>query len=295
MAYQTNSGDFFDYLHQLLTEKKVNETIKILTGATSSDATLHGDLKFLRHRVDKKLVVSPTHPRGASPEQIKSVIKLVAEIKNAHARRNVTVSTIIEPSKDALTAIQNNHPSATAKKKKSALPWILLFLLLGGGAAGYFFKDKILANETIQQILPNGFSSSEKTENATPEKTTSSKKRKKKKPSKVTSSKKNSSKPSATALGKWYIQIASYGKLDQALSKRKRVKMSFDRAIILQKNINGKVNYRVVIPGFSNKEAAENFKVERKVNNLHIGAFTQPFSRDCRNLKESKKNIYVCG
>ena len=295
MAYQTKSGDFFDYLHQLLIENKINDTTKIITGATSADATLHGDLKFLKHQASKKLMVSARNPRGASKEQIKSMIKLVAEIKNAHARRNVFVSSAIEPSKDAMASIQNNNSSSPTKKKKSILPWVLLFLLFGGAATGYFFKDKILGNETIQQMLPEASSSIKETESPKPKKTTSTKKRKKKKPAKVTSSKKNASKPSAVALGKWYIQIASYGKLDQALSKRKRVQMSFDRAIILQKNINGKTNYRVVIPGFTNKESAENFKSERKVNSLHIGAFTQPFSRDCRNLTEAKVNIYVCG
>lgn len=295
MAYQTNTEEFFDYLNQLLIEKRVNETIKILSDATSSDPTLHGDLKFLKLRVNKKLMV-PAGSIGKPPtESIRNISKLINEMKNAHSRRNVIVSTLTEPSSQTFQKVQKGKSKkTTGTKKRSILPWVLLLLLLGGGAASYFFKDKILQNEYIQKVIPEGWTSTES--NATvPAKNTSNKKpAKKTKPTKTTSSKKTTSNRSNTNLGNYYIQIASYGELNQALNKRERVEMSFDRAIVLQKKIDNESNYRVVIPGFSNKDAAEDFKADRKVNSLHVGAFTRAFNNDCRNLQESDSNIYVC-
>lgn len=322
MAYQTKSDEFFDFLHQLLVENKVNETIHLLSDATSVDATLHGDLKFLKLRVNKKLMVPAESVGGPPKDQIRDVIKLLGELKKAHNRRKVMVSTYTEPSKKGIKAIKKviiNKPKptysstatasttatsatvtatapanpiaeineATPKKKRAIWPWVLLLFLIGGGASGYFFKDKILQNEYVQKVIPEGWISEADIEsNTTPVKNTSNKK--------TTTPKKTTSKPSKTSLGRWYIQIASYPTLGQALNKRKRVEMSFDRSVVLQKNLKGKPNYRVVIPGFSDKKAAESFKAERKVGKLHIGAFAQAFSRDCRDLKESESNIFIC-
>lgn len=296
MAYQTNSREFFDYLNQLLLEKKVNDTIEILSDASSADPTLNGDLKFLKLRVNKKLMVPVGSTSAPSAEHIRDLGKLINEMKNAHSRRNVIVSTLKSPSN---TPAKNNitspaYATASTPKKRRVWPWLLLVLLLGGSAGAYFFKDKILANEFVQNILPEGFlsdASSEKTPVITASNDSTSKANKSKK---TTSSKKKSTTRSSKTLGRYYIQIASYAKLDQALSKRKRVEMSFDRAIILQKKSSNASNYRVVIPGFSSKNNAEKFKKDRKVNNLHVGAFTRAFSNDCKNLEESDSNIYVC-
>ena len=341
MAYQTNTDEFFDFLHQLLIENKVNETIHLLSDATSTDATLHGDLKFLKLRANKKLMVLSGGVGGTHKEKVKDVIKLLGELKKAHNRRKAMVSTLTEPSKKGVKSIKkiartapvtstiNTAKTATAttsttrtinqsaaaaaatatttrtstatpvspinginnvtpKKKRAVWPWVLLFLLLGGGAAGYFLKDKITQNSFVQKILPAGWiSDAELEEDSTPVKNTSNKKDKKRTTSSTT-------KPSKISLGRWYIQIASYPTLKQALDKRERIEMSFDRAIVLQKNINGKTNYRVVIPGFSEKKIAETFKKDRKVGKLHIGAFTRAFNKDCRDLKESESNIFVC-
>ena len=327
MAYQTKSDEFFDFLQQMLVENKVSETIQLLSDATSGDPTLHGDLKFLKLRANKKLMV-PAGMTAPAKDQIRDVIKLLGELKKAHNRRKVLVSTITEPSKKGIKSLKkkyvatpvvttptNNTKSYTAtttstkkagtttpinpitainetgtKKKRTVWPWVLLFFLLSGGAAGYFFKDKILQNEFVQKVIPAGWISETvdtPDDNPTPAKTTSNKKTDKKKTT-------TSVKPSKTSLGRWYIQIASYPTLAQALSKRKRVAMSFDRSVVLKKDIGGKENYRVVIPGFSDKKTAEKFKKERKVGKLHIGAFAQAFSRDCRDLKESDSNIFVC-
>ena len=302
MAYQTNSGDFFDYLTQLLVENKVSEMVQILSDASSSDTTLNGDLKFLKLRANKKLMV-PAGGIGSPPKtQIQDVIKLVKELKNAHYRRNVKVNTLSEPSKSAMEVIQKNNPSSSSsKKKRSVWPWILLLLLLGGGVAGYYFKDQILQNEYVKKIVPEGFLSSdnasdnnkssvlpEKPKKISPKKQPTSPKKQ------PTSPKKKVTKPSSTGIGKYFIQIASYSEFDQAKSKRKRVEMSFDRAFILQKDLGGKPNYKIVIPGFATRENAEDFQDDRKVDKLYIGAFIQPFSSGCGDLAEVEENIYVC-
>ena len=77
MAYQTNSGSFFDYLTQMLVENKVSETIQILSDASSSDSTLNGDLKFLKLRANKKLMVSAGGIVNPPKTQIQDVIKLI--------------------------------------------------------------------------------------------------------------------------------------------------------------------------------------------------------------------------
>jgi len=309
MAYQTNSDEFFTFLQQILAENMVNETVQLLSVANSSDQTLEGDLKFLKLRANKKLMV----PAGATvtpiKDQVRDVIKLVEELKKAHARRTVKVTTPMELSKKAIrksfasstprmtttkaatTTTKTKTPTfdtTTTKKKTRVWPWVLLFLLLGGSGAGYFFKDKILQNEYVQKVLPEGFLSGENDAD-TPAEDDAPKKSKKK-----TTSKKKSSKPSSSTLGKYYIQIASYAKLDQALSKRKRIAMSFERSIIIQKNIGNVPNFRVVIPGFSSKSQAKAFIVESKVEKLYNGAFAQAFSRDCRDLAQEGTNIYIC-
>ncbi len=324
MAYQTNTDEFFDFLQQLLVENKVDETIHLLSDATSIDPTLHGDLKFLKLRANKKLMI-PVGGIGQPPkDQIRDVIKLLGELKKAHNRRKVKISTVTEPSKKGIKALKKiKRPTpiastitstttatttatasskvnatstpvinpisgineATPKKKRAVWPWVLLFLLLGGGTAGYFLKDKILQNAFAKKVLPVSWTG-EAEDDSIPVKETKNKK--------TTSSKSQAAKPSKTSLGRWYIQIASYPTLKQALDKRKRVEMSFDRSVVLQKSISGKTNYRVVIPGFANKKIADNFKKERKVGKLHIGAFTRAFSKDCRDLKESDSNIFVC-
>ena len=331
MAYQTKSDEFFDFLQQMLAENQVNETVQLLSDATSVDPTLHGDLKFLKLRANKKLMVPAGMVGGPAKDQIRDVIKLLGELKKAHNRRKVMVSTVTEPSKKGVKALKKRFAAATpvattssyvkptkptstttttssvktattstplnpitaindssTKKKRAVWPWVLLLFLLGGGAAGYFFKDTILQNEYVQKVVPAGWLSEETPEdNSTPVKTTSNKKTDKKKTTSAV-------KPSKTSLGRWYIQIASYPTLAQALSKRKRIAMSFDRSVVLKKDIGGKENYRVVIPGFSDKKTAEIFKKERNVGKLHIGAFAQAFSRDCRDLKETDSNIFVC-
>ena len=315
MAYQTNSDEFFTFLQQILAENMVNETVQLLSVANSSDQTLEGDLKFLKLRANKKLMIPAGVTSPPIKDQVRDVIKLVEELKKAHARRTVQVTTPMELSKKAIrksfasstptprtttttstatkaaaTATTNTSFDTTTPKKKTRVwPWVLLFLLLGGGAAGYFFKDKILQNEYVQKVLPEGFLSDEVDSSTDDSKTTTSKKAKKK-----TTSKKKSSNPSSTTLGKYYIQIASYAKLDQALSKRKRIEMSFDRAIIVQKNIGNVPNFRVVIPGFSSKNHARNFINDRKVEKLYNGAFAQAFSRDCRDMAKEDSNIYIC-
>lgn len=312
MAYQTNSDEFFTFLQQILAENMVNETVQLLSVANSSDQTLEGDLKFLKLRANKKLMIPAGVTSPPIKDQVRDVIKLVEELKKAHARRTVQVTTPMELSKKAIrksfasstprttttrnaatatsaTAITNTGFDTTTKKKTRVWPWVLLFLLLGGGAAGYFFKDKILQNEHVQKVLPEGFLSGEADSSTDDSKTTTSKKDKKK-----TTSKKKSSNPSSSTLGKYYIQIASYAKLDQALSKRKRIEMSFDRAIIVQKNIGNVPNFRVVIPGFSSKSHARDFINDRKVEKLYNGAFAQAFSRDCRDMAKEDSNIYIC-
>ena len=306
MAYQTNSGEFFDYLSQLLTENKVNDMIQILSDATSPDPTLNGDLKFLKLRANKKLMVPAGGVGGSQQGQVKDVIKLISELKNAHSRRSVMVNTVAKPSKKTMKQIRKNNPSAP-KKNRSIGPWIFLLFLIGSGVAAYIFRDSILQNEFVQKVIPESFFSENTDSNKkVPAKKTSSKKSNKKtekKPKKketTTTSKKeatvpSSPKPVSSGLGKWYIQVASYGKLDQALDKRKRVEMSFDKAVIIQKNTDNKPNYRIVIPGFSSQSAADDFKEERKVHNLYVGSFSRSFSSDCGNLKSTDESyIYLC-
>ena len=134
MAYQTNSGEFFDYLNQLLVQNKINNTIQILSDASSTDPTLNGDLKFLKLRVNKKLMVPAGGTGKPQKDQIQDVIKLVSELKSAHARRNVIVYTLTEPSKDIVNNIPNYQTTKTNKKKSPVWPWVLLFLLVAGGA-----------------------------------------------------------------------------------------------------------------------------------------------------------------
>ena len=296
MAYQTNSGEFFDYLTQLLVEKQVSEMVQILSDASSSDPTLNGDLKFLKLRANKKLMVPAGGIVGSSKTQIQDVIKLVKELKNAHYRRNVKVNTLTEPSRKAMKQItKNNYSGSSSKKKRSVWPWFFLLLLLGGGAAGYYFQDQILQNKYVKQIIPEGFLSNndssgiKKAIPETPKKQSSKKE--------TTSPDKKVIKPSSTmssGIGRYFIQIASYSELDQAKKKRKRVEMSFDRAIILQKDLGGKPNFKIVIPGFITRENAEDFLDDRKVDKLYNGAFIQPFSSGCGNMSELEKNIYSC-
>ena len=304
MAYQTNSGELFYYLNQLLVLNKINDTIHILSDASSSDATLNGDLKFLKLRVNKKLMVPAGAVGGPPKEQIQDVVKLVQELKNAHARRNVFVYTITEPSKNILKNIPQNQ-SSKSKKKTAVWPWVLLFLLLGGGAAGYFLKDQIMEIEFVKNIFSDDAPTENKVvKNDSPKSSTTKKDRKTSTPKQSTPKedppKQNTSTSSASSrqlskgLGTWYIQIASYAKLDQALKKRERVALSFDRSIVIQKNINGRPNYRVIIPGFKSKENAEAFKAVRKVNNLHTGAFTQTFNLDCKDMDQEDTYIYFC-
>jgi cell division protein FtsN len=328
MAYQTNSGDFFDYLTQMLTENKVSETIQILSDASSPDSTLSGDLKFLKLRANKKLMVPAGGVGGTPKTQIQDVIKLIKELKSAHYRRSVKVNTLTEPSRKAMKQIQKNNPasSTSSKKKRSVWPWIFLFLLLGGGAAGYYFKEQILESELVKEYIPAGFLSSDDAPKIN--KTSAAPKKEKKQAKKETttsspstpsssslpsspsqsssttpsspssssssSSKKKVIKPSSTSIGRYFIQIASYSDLVQAKSKRKRVEMSFDRAIVLQKDLGGKPNYKIVIPGFKTRENAEDFQDDRKVDRLYIGAFIQPFRSGCGNLTKLEEDVYVC-
>lgn len=298
MAYQTNSGDFFDYLTQLLVENKVSEMVQILSDATSSDPTLNGDLKFLKLRVNKKLMVPAGGIGGPPKTQIQDVIKLVKELKNAHYRRSVKVNTLTEPSKNAIKQFsKNNNTGSSYKKKRSVWPWIFLLLLLGGGAASYYFKDQISQNKYVKQIIPEGFLSSNNNSASGINKAIPEKPKKKFPKKQTTTPKKKDVKPSSTmssGIGRYYIQIASYSELDQAKSKRKRVAMSFDRAIILQKDLGGKPNYKIVIPGFTTRENAEDFHDDRKVDKLYNGAFIQPFSSSCGNMSEVEENIYSC-
>ena len=313
MAYQTNSGNFFDYLTQLLTENKVSEMIQILSDASSPDPTLNGDLKFLKLRANKKLMVPAGGIGGPPKTQIQDVIKLIRELKSAHYRRDVKVNTLTEPSRKAMKQILKNNPSSnpSTKKKRSAWPWILLLLLLGGGAAGYYFKDQILQSELVRKYIPEGLLSSNDTSeinkaSAAPERVRNQPKKEPTTSSPSSSSSSSSStqpsssssnkvtKPSSTSIGKYFIQIASYSELTQAKSKRKRVEMSFDRAIILKKDLGGKPNYKIVIPGFRTRENAEDFQDDRKVDRLYIGAFIQPFRSGCGNLSELEENIYAC-
>ena len=314
MAYQTNSGSFFDYLTQMLVENKVSETIQILSDASSSDPTLNGDLKFLKLRANKKLMVSAGGIVNPPKTQIQDVIKLIKELKSAHYRRNVKVNTLTEPSRKALKQIRkNNQPGITSlKKKKSIWPWIFLFLFLGGGALGYYFKDQILENEMVRKYIPPGLLSgndSSKTNKANLESGKPKYKNKKITSSSTSSNSSTSSSlsspsdlrtvkkkvvPSFESIGKYFIQIASYSELDQAKSKRKRVEMSFDRAIVLQKDLGGKPNYKIVIPGFDTRENAEDFQDDRKVSRLYIGSFIQPFRSGCVDLTELEKDVYVC-
>jgi len=296
MAYQTNSGDFFDYLTQLLVENNVSDMIQILSDATSPDPTLNGDLKFLKLRANKKLMVAAGAASNLPKTQIRDVIKLIKELKNAHYRRNVQVSTLTEPSRDAMKIIAEHNPSSVAasKKKRSVWPWVLLFLLLSGGAVGYYFKDQILQNEYVKKVIPEEFLSSDNSPEINKVSSTPAKSKKKSTKKKTTTSNKKVTKPSSTNNGKFYIQIASYSELSQAKDKRKRVEMSFDKAIILRKDLGGKPNYKIVIPGFKTRENAEDFQDDRKVDRLYRGAFIQPFSSGCRNLSESEKNVFVC-
>jgi cell division protein FtsN len=308
MVYQTNSGDFFDYLTQLLVENKVSEMVQILSDASSSDVTLNGDLKFLKLRANKKLMVAVAGVGGPPKTQIQDVIKLVKELKNAHYRRNVKVNTLSEPSKDTMKVLQKNNASPPSKKKRSVWPWILLLGLLGGGAAGYYFRDQILENEDVKKYIPAGFLSSDDTADGNQASVVPKKKKKipakkqttspKKQPTspkkQTTAPKKKVTRSSSTGIGRYFIQIASYSDLSQAKSKRKRVAMSFDRAIVLQKDLGGKPNFKIVIPGFATRENAEDFQDDRKVDRLYLGAFIQPFSSGCGNLTKQEEHIYVC-
>ncbi|MEM6966300.1 MAG: SPOR domain-containing protein [Bacteroidota bacterium] len=306
MAYQTKSGEFFDYLTQLLTEKKVNDMIQILSDATSADPTLNGDLKFLKLRANKKLMVAVGETGSTQSGQIKDVINLIRELKNAHSRRSVLVNTIGRPSKKTMKKIRKGNP-VVPKKKVALGPWIFLLFLIGSGVAAYVFRDAILQNESVQKIIPERFLSETDSEKKVPAKNASSNKttKKTKKPTKQkqpTSKAKKESKttavtpqPISSGLGKWYIQVANYGKLDQAMDKRKRVEMSFDQAVILQKNSGSRPNYRIVIPGFANQDDAENFKENRKVENLYVGSFSRSFASDCGNLQSTDETyIYWC-
>lgn len=320
MAYQTNSGNFFDYLTQLLIENKVSETIKILSDASSADPTLNGDLKFLKLRANKKLM-APAGGVGNPPKtQIQDVIKLIKELKSAHNRRQVKVNTLTEPSKRAMKRIRKNNSSDSnsSKKKRSAWPWILLFLLLGGGAAGYYFKDQILQHELVKKYIPEGFLSSDDTpengkKSVTPkkEKKTISKKEttpppapKKvepiistnsdKKGTSSSSSNRTVTNRSSTSFEKYFIQIASYSKLSQAKNKRSEVENKFEGTIVLQKDLGGKPNFKIVIPGFKTRENAEDYYDDQKVDASYRGAFIQPFRSGCSNLAKLEEHVYVC-
>jgi len=284
MAYQTKSDDFFDLLTQLLSQKKINETIQLLSDATSIDPTLNGDLKFLKLRANKKLMAPAGGiTLGTPQQQLKDVILLVNELKKAHARRTVDVSTLTDP-----TMVGNDN--APQKKKKSGKkgpmwPWVLLSLLLLTGIGGYIFKDKIMENETVQNFM-NESSEEEEEEPVKAEKPVTKREKPKRTSNKV--------KPSSTDIGGWYIQLASYANLDPAKRKRKRVEMSYDRSIVLKKTLGSKSTYRILVPGFQSQRDAEKFKSDSRITNLYKGAFVESFSKECGSLLEVEDNVYEC-
>ena len=151
MAYQTKSGEFFDLLTQLLSQNKINETIMLLSDATSTDPTLNGDLKFLKLRANKKLMAPAGGMAMGSPQQqLKDVMLLVGELKKAHARRTVMVSTVSDPQAIGKGSVAKKKDKSG--KKRSTWPWVLLSLLLLTGIGGFIFKDKIMNMEMVQNF-----------------------------------------------------------------------------------------------------------------------------------------------
>ena len=283
MAYQTKSGDFFDLLTDLLSQNKINETIQLLSDATSIDPTLNGDLKFLKLRANKKLMAPAGGiAMGTPQQQLKDVILLVDELKKAHARRTVNVSTETDP-----TNIDRNM--TTQKKNKSGKRgatwlWVLLSLLLLTGIGSYIFRDKIMGSEMVQNFMNE--SSEEETEPEKVEKPVTKRKEPKRTNNKV--------KPSKTDIGGWYIQLASYANLEPAKRKRKRVEMSYDHSIVLKKTLGSKSTYRILVPGFDSQGDAEKFRSERRITNLYKGAYVKSFSQECGSLLEVVDNVYEC-
>ena len=283
MAYQTKSDDFFDLLTQWLSQNKINETIQILSDATSVDPTLNGDLKFLKLRANKKLMAPAGGiTLGTPQQQLKDVILLVSELKKAHARRKVDVSTLTDPATVGKNIV-------TKEKKKSGKkgpmwPWVLLSVLLLTGIGGYIFKDKIMANEQVQNFMNE--SEEEEEEPVKVEKPTTKRETPKQTKSKV--------KPSSTDIGGWYIQLASYANLDPAKRKRKRVEMSYDRSIVLKKTFGSKSTYRILVPGFDSQQDAEKYRTDSRITNLYKGAFVESFSKECGSLLEVEDNVYEC-
>ena len=283
MAYQTNSGEFFDLLTQKLSQKQINETIQLLSDATSVDPTLNGDLKFLKLRANKKLMAPAGGMTMGSPQQqLKDVILLVGELKKAHARRKVVVSTLADPYGKGTTP-SNNKKNKTGKRG-ATWPWVLLSLLLLGGIGSYIFKDKIMEHEIVQNFM----NSEAEEEAPEPEEAKPVTKREKPKAS-------NSKvRPSKTDIGGWYIQLASYASLDPAKKKRKRVAMSYDRSIVLKKTLRNKSTYRILVPGFDSERDAEKYKSDSRINNLYKGAFVESFSKECGSLLELEDDVYEC-
>ena len=281
MAYQTNSDDFFDLLTRLLSQNKINETIQLLSDATSVDPTLNGDLKFLKLRANKKLMAPAGGlAMGTPQQQLKDVILLIAELKKAHARRTVQISTLTDPE-----AVSNEKTNKNKKSGKKGLmwPWVLLSLLLLAGIGGFIFKDKIMGNEKVQSLMNK---SSEKVEPVKTKKPVTN--RKKAKPAK------NKVKPSSTDIGGWYIQLASYANLGPAKRKRKRVEMSYDRSIVLKKTLGSKSTYRILVPGFDSQGDAEKFRTDSRITKLYKGAFIESFSKECGSLLEVEEDVYEC-
>ena len=83
--------------------------------------------------------------------------------------------------------------------------------------------------------------------------------------------------------------------MEPAKRKRKRVEMSYDRAIVLIKNLgNGKSTYRILVPGFESEKNAEKYKSESRITNLYRGAFVESFSKECGVLTELENEVYEC-
>jgi len=284
MAYQTKSGEFFDLLTELLSQNKINETIQLLSDATSVDPTLNGDLKFLKLRANKKLMApAGGMAMGTPKQQLQDVIKLVGELKKAHSRRKVAVATVTDPyGKDT----KNSSKKKNKKGKKGATwPWVLLSLLMLGGIGSYIFKDKIMENEIVQNFM----NSEEVEENSEPAKTEKPV-TKREKPRPVN----NRVTPSKTDIGAWYIQLASYASLEPAKRKRKRVEMSYDRSIVLKKTLRNKSTYKILVPGFESQSDAEKYREESRITRLYKGAFIKSFSKECESLTETESNVYEC-
>ena len=280
MAYQTNSGEFFDLLTQMLSQNKISETIQLLSDATSVDPTLNGDLKFLKLRANKKLMApAGGMAMGTPQQQLKDVIKLVSELKKAHARRKVAVSTLTDPFGKGTNPTTKKNKT---ERKGATWPWVLLSLLLLGGIGSYIFKDKIMEHELVQNFM----NSEEVEEPETP---------KVKKPAtKIPKPVSKKVKPSKTDLGGWYIQLASYASLEPAKRKRKRVAMSYDRSIVLKKTLRSKSNYRILVPGFESQKDAEKYRKDSRITNLYKGAFVESFSKECGSLLELEDDVYEC-